>query len=116
MTRANAARSPPSDTAQMLAGDSVAVAVLANDNDPDGDPLGIIGIDAPGHGTIQVEPDQTIRYTPQPGFDGIDSFTYTIGDGARRGRHGERDGHGDVPQHAAGRGSRPGGRPRPAPR
>ena len=81
MTRPNAAPIAASDTAQMLAGDSVAVAVLANDNDPDGDPFGIIGIDAPGHGTIQVEPDQKIRYTAEPGFSGTDSFTYTIGDG-----------------------------------
>ena len=81
VTRANAAPIAAGDTAQLLAGDSVAVAVLANDNDPDGDAFGIIGIDAPGHGTIQVEPDQKIRYTAEPGFSGIDSFSYTIGDG-----------------------------------
>ena len=27
-------------------------------------------IDAPGQGTIQVEPDQKLRYTPQQGFAG----------------------------------------------
>ena len=81
VARPNAAPNARNDVAQMLTGDSVAVAVLANDNDPDGDTFGIVGIDAPGHGTVQVEPDQKIRYTAQPGFSGIDSFTYTIGDG-----------------------------------
>jgi hypothetical protein len=78
------ANSPPvlkGDTAQSLAGAAVSIPVLANDNDPDGDPFGIVGIDAPGHGTIQAQADQTIRYTPQPGFSGIDSFTYTASDG-----------------------------------
>ena len=42
VTRANAAPIAAGDTARLLAGDSVAVAVLANDNDPDGDTFGII--------------------------------------------------------------------------
>ena len=78
------ANSPPTlkgDTAQVLAGTSVTLPVLANDNDLDGDAFGIVCIDAPGHGTIQVLDGQTIRYTPQPGFSGIDSFTYTASDG-----------------------------------
>jgi hypothetical protein len=70
-----------SDTGRDTAGSSVVLPVLANDNDPDGDPLSLLAIDAPGHGTIRVEPDQKLRYTPQQGFAGIDSFAYTVGDG-----------------------------------
>ena len=81
IVRPNSAPAAHNDSAQTLAGDSVVVPALANDNDADGDTFGIIGIDAPGHGTIEVQPDQTIRYTPEAGFSGIDSFTYTIGDG-----------------------------------
>lgn len=81
VVRPNTAPTARNDSAQTLAGDSAAISVLANDNDADGDTFGIIGIDAPGHGTIEVQPDQTIRYTPEAGFSGIDSFTYTIGDG-----------------------------------
>lgn len=81
VTRPNTAPSAGNDVAQVLAGDSTVIPVLANDNDPDGDAIGIIGLDAPGHGTIEVGADQRIRYTPEPGFSGIDSFTYTIGDG-----------------------------------
>ncbi len=32
-------------------------------------------------GTVLVNPDHTITYTPAPGFFGIDSFDYTICDG-----------------------------------
>ena len=81
VARPNSAPVARSDSAEVLAGGSVDLPVLANDNDPDGDAMTIIGIDAPGHGTIMVLPDQTIRYTPLAGFDGIDSFTYTVGDG-----------------------------------
>ncbi|HEX6011012.1 MAG TPA: Ig-like domain-containing protein, partial [Geminicoccaceae bacterium] len=69
------------DSAQLTGGGDISMAVLANDNDPDGDALALLGIDAPGHGTIRVEAGQTIRYTPQRGFSGIDSFTHTVGDG-----------------------------------
>ena len=81
VARPNSTPTATSDTASVAIGGSVDVPVLANDNDPEGDPLAIFGVDAPAHGTISVQPDQSIRYTP-PGFDGIDSFTYTVGDGA----------------------------------
>ena len=71
------------DAARTVAGGSgVAVPVLANDGDPDDDPLTLVAVEAPGHGTVQVEPggDQ-LRYTPQAGFVGSDSFAYTVSDG-----------------------------------
>ena len=34
----------------------------------------------PANGTVTVNPDGTFTYTPNPGFSGTDSFTYTIRD------------------------------------
>ena len=69
------------DVVQIVAGGSVIVPVLANDLAADGGALEIIAISMPGHGVVNVLPDQTIRYVPQSGFTGIDSFTYTVTDG-----------------------------------
>jgi outer membrane protein OmpA-like peptidoglycan-associated protein len=54
--------------------------VLANDSDPDGDPLSIIGITQPSNGQADISGD-VILYSPNSGFTGSDSFTYTIDDG-----------------------------------
>jgi LPXTG-motif cell wall-anchored protein len=59
----------------------VTIAVLAGDTDPNGDPLGVVGVDNPAHGTVHVNNDGTVTYTPQPGFSGPDTFSYTVGDG-----------------------------------
>ena len=64
----------PRDTA-------VSIPVLANATDPDGDPLRVVGLTLPRHGTVALEPDQTVTYTPEPGFTGIDDFTYIVDDG-----------------------------------
>ena len=59
--------------------------VLANDTDPEDDPLSLTAAGAaagraPASGTVAIEGDQ-IRYTPDPGFTGTDSFAYTVADG-----------------------------------
>jgi hypothetical protein len=54
----------------------VTVAVLANDTDPDGDPLSVGAVSQPAHGTATANPDGTITYLPDPDFAGTDSFTY----------------------------------------
>ena len=59
----------------------VTVAVLTNDSDPDGDALSVIGTTDPANGSITVNADGTITYTPDADFSGEDSFTYTISDG-----------------------------------
>ncbi|MEZ5138887.1 MAG: Ig-like domain-containing protein [Acidimicrobiales bacterium] len=38
----------------------------------------------PAHGTVTVDPDGTITYTPEDGFTGLDTFTYEITDGFAR--------------------------------
>ncbi len=54
--------------------------VLANDDDPDEDPLTITGVTAASHGITSTDGDY-VYYTPTTGYSGADSFTYTIDDG-----------------------------------
>ena len=52
-----------------------------NDSDPDGDPLTITGVSDPPNGSVDINPDGTLTYTPDANFSGSDSFTYTVDDG-----------------------------------
>ena len=58
------------------------IGVLANDRDPDeGDDLKVAIATQPTNGRVEVGEDGGVTYTPEPGFVGTDSFTYTISDG-----------------------------------
>ena len=59
-----------------------AIAASANDGDPDGDVLVVATVGAPAHGTTAPGADAKIRYSPDAGFTGDDSFSYTIRDPA----------------------------------
>ena len=61
---------------------AVTVEVLANDTDVDGDALTVDDVTSPSHGTVKVNADGTITYTPNTNFTGADTFTYTVSDGA----------------------------------
>lgn len=56
--------------------------VLANDSDPDTDPLTAVLDTGPGNGSLTLNPDGSIDYRPAVGFVGADSFTYHASDGA----------------------------------
>lgn len=55
--------------------------VLANDFDPNGDPLTARPVVLPEHGSLDFKPDGSFDYTPDPGFVGTDSFKYVVDDG-----------------------------------
>jgi len=63
--------------------------VRTNDEDVDGDALGLISVSDPAHGTAVIDTagtaldtgDDVVAYTPDPDYNGLDSFTYTISDG-----------------------------------
>ena len=87
----NAAPTANDDSASTATNTSVAVDVLANDTDPDADPLTITASDSPtanggstvinNNGTPGNPADDFIDYTPAAAFQGFDTFTYTIDDG-----------------------------------
>ena len=72
------------DTATTQAGTAVDIAVLANDSDPDNNPLTITAVTNVVNGTATINGNNTITYTPTAGFSGSDSFSYTISDGTTR--------------------------------
>lgn len=56
--------------------------MLDNDTDADGDDLTLAGFSATSfNGGTVTEDNGVLTYTPPPGFDGLDGFTYTISDG-----------------------------------
>ncbi len=59
----------------------VAVPVLINDSDADGDPIQITAVSPSANGTTVFTPTGQIIFTPTLGFTGTDIFTYTIDDG-----------------------------------
>ncbi|MCM8857219.1 MAG: retention module-containing protein, partial [Candidatus Thiodiazotropha sp.] len=60
----------------------VTVAVLPNDSDPDGDTLTVTSVTQGTNGAVAIDPvSGNPIYTPNPNFNGTDTFTYTIDDG-----------------------------------
>ena len=54
--------------------------VLDGDVDADGDTLSVVGASAATFGTVSCTSTEC-TYTPELGYFGSDSFTYTVGDG-----------------------------------
>ena len=77
----NAAPTAAADTASTTRGTPVALQVLSNDSDPDGDPLKVIKLSAPKNGKAVSRRNGSLSYTPNTGFVGTDTFNYTIDDG-----------------------------------
>jgi hypothetical protein len=83
-----APNAPPVATADGFSGTedhAIVVAppgVLANDSDPNGDPIRATGASAPAHGVLVLAPDGSFSYTPAPNFSGTDGFTYQATDGS----------------------------------
>jgi subtilisin len=71
------------DTATTNEDVPVSIPVLANDTDQDGDSLSVSSVGSPANGSALLDPSGTaIGYTPAAGFSGVDSFAYTLSDGA----------------------------------
>jgi hypothetical protein len=77
----NVAPTAVSDVASVADGSLVDIPVLDNDLDPDGPLLNLVSVGQPADGSAFPNGNQ-VRYIPNPGFLGIDCFTYTITDGA----------------------------------
>ena len=71
-----AAPTAGNDTAITPVKTAVTIAVLANDSDPGGSALTVVGVTQPVNGTAVVNADNTVTYTPNIAFSGTDTFTY----------------------------------------
>lgn len=58
-----------------------AAGVLANDSDPEGEPLTAELVENAPNGTLALSADGSFRYTPRSGFTGTDVFRYHASDG-----------------------------------
>jgi len=68
------------DNASTVSPDTIAVNLLGNDTDPDGDTLTVTGTTPPGNGTVTLS-GGSATYTPAAGFSGTDTFGYFLDDG-----------------------------------
>jgi len=66
------------DEATILSGETINIAVLANDSDPLGGLLEVTIISGTENGTVNVNGDNTVSYIPNPSFIGTDIFQYEI--------------------------------------
>jgi subtilisin family serine protease len=76
----NTAPDAVADTATTVAGREVRIPVLANDRDPDGDPLDVTGVSAP-QGSGRVLDGDVVSYTPGFNLTGTVVLTYDLTDG-----------------------------------
>lgn len=62
---------------------SAASGVLANDTDPEAQPLAATLVTPPAHGTLAGNADGSFTYSPARDFAGMDTLTYAATDGLR---------------------------------
>ncbi len=79
-TATNVAPVANNDTTSTLFETPVSVNVLNNDTDANGDTLTIVTVSNPSNGTAAIS-GNAILYTPNAGFNGSDTFNYSISDG-----------------------------------
>jgi hypothetical protein len=84
---------PSPDNIMTEPGTPVTFSILANDTDPDGDQLFITEIDgqsitpgqtitlSDGSGSLRLNSDMTVTFTPVDNFSGQTSFSYVVSDG-----------------------------------
>ncbi|WP_139838221.1 FecR family protein, partial [Roseovarius gaetbuli] len=80
VTPVNDAPVAQDDSAVTAEDTSVQIAVLGNDSDVDGDALSVTQATAQ-HGSVQINNDGTLSYTPDADFNGTDTISYTVSDG-----------------------------------
>ena len=69
-------------TPQGTAWEISAATLLANDTDPNHDPLSVVAVGPQLGGTVDLDlPSNAVTFTPTPGYIGAASFTYQISDG-----------------------------------
>ncbi len=69
------------DSATTSEDTAVSIDVLANDGDMDRDDLTVESVTQSNNGSVAINSDGIVTYTPNADFDGVDSFEYTVSDG-----------------------------------
>jgi VCBS repeat-containing protein len=69
------------DTASTDEDVAVDVAVRSNDTDIENDTLTVNAFSQGSNGSVSLNGDGTLKYTPNPNYFGSDSFTYSVSDG-----------------------------------
>ena len=67
------------DTYNLSTAPNTIIPVMRNDSDPDSDPIVLVSVEQPDHGTTQIV-GNSVLYTPGDDFTGTDTFEYTIKD------------------------------------
>lgn len=70
------------DAADTAENRAVITHVLANDSDLNGDSLKVVSTSVATRGTLRINGDNSVTYTPMKNYYGNDSFTYTVRDAA----------------------------------
>lgn len=73
---------PTAEDSQFETYKNIPGTVSLNISDPEGDTLTVNIVKEPKRGTVAVDPDGTVTYTPEENKVGKDSFTYTVTDTA----------------------------------
>lgn len=79
LSAANNAPAAAEDHATISSTAAVSISVLANDSDPDSQPLTLVSVTTPSKGTASVSGSNVV-YTPGPSYSGFDYFYYTVRD------------------------------------
>jgi len=72
---------PSANTQSVTTDEDIAVDVALTGDDPDGDPLTYKIMTQPTNGSL-TGASPNVTYTPNPAYNGVDSFTFTVNDGA----------------------------------
>ena len=57
---------------------SITLNPIANDFDSDGDAIAVVGVTSSNNANVTLNDDGSVFYVPNKGFQGVDTFTYTI--------------------------------------
>ncbi len=82
ITVTDAGDAPVADPGTAAGDEDTLITGVLTATDADGDNLTFSLLDAPANGDVVVNPDGSFTFTPDLDFNGEDSFTFTVSDGA----------------------------------
>lgn len=81
VSQGNSAPVANHDVASTDYGQAVTIDVLTNDTDAQGDTINLVTAFVQSGASLQINANDTLTYTPELGFSGVDTITYSITDG-----------------------------------